>query len=130
MSSAPSHARGAAKSSQAPCVPATRRDLGAKTAKLSLKLWRWSREGFAAEAELLDAYGARCLDSRAQVRFALAGEGRMIDNLGTPTGSRVVLLANGRARITVQTNAAAVLPVSSPGLAPAFLNLDGGSNVA
>jgi len=53
------------------------------------------------QVELLDAAGVVCLDSAAHVRWAHAGDGRLLDNLGTAGGSRVVQLANGRARIDV-----------------------------
>jgi len=97
----------------------------AKPAKLALKLHSLTRETFTVEAELLDAAGVRCLDSRAQVRFALAGEGSLLDNLGTPTGSRVVQLYNGHARISVDTKSSAVISVSTQDLPPAFLTLAG-----
>jgi beta-galactosidase len=53
------------------------------------------------EAQLLDGKGILCADARQVVRFDLAGPGRLLDNVGTPGGSRKVELANGRARITV-----------------------------
>jgi beta-galactosidase len=51
------------------------------------------------QACLLDANGVRCLDARNVVRFGLTGDGRLLDNLGTSTGSRVVQLFNGVAQI-------------------------------
>jgi len=77
------------------------------------------------EAELVDAAGVRCLLSRAVVRFSVAGDGKLMDNLGTPDGSRVVQLANGRARITVKHAAAVVVGVASDAVAPAMLELKG-----
>jgi beta-galactosidase len=53
------------------------------------------------QIELLDAAGVVCLDAENFVRFGHAGDGRLIDNLGTVGGSRKVQLANGRARIDV-----------------------------
>ena len=75
------------------------------------------------EATLHDASGIRCLDSRAVVRFSVAGDGKLNDNLGTPTGSRVVQLYNGRAEITVSHNGAVTAGVQSTGITPAFLSL-------
>ena len=50
------------------------------------------------------------------MRFGLAGDGRLLDNLGTSTGSRAVQLYNGRARISVQlTGSKASVSVSSEG---------------
>ena len=74
-----------------------------KPARLALA--EVARDGSTAtiEATLLDADGVLCLDAKNSVRFSLAGSGRLIDNLGTSTGSRVVQLYNGRARITLAT---------------------------
>ncbi|MFM7205142.1 MAG: alginate lyase family protein [Planctomycetaceae bacterium] len=77
------------------------------------------------EARAFDKDGAACLDAANQVRFGLAGEGSLVDNLGTPDGSRVVQLANGRARIRVALDGRkAVAAVTSPGLKSAFLTID------
>ena len=58
------------------------------------------------------------------MRFDLAGDGRLIANLGTASGSRTVQLANGRARIRARLGAqAAVMGVSSAGLPTTFLEL-------
>jgi beta-galactosidase len=101
-----------------------------KPAKLALTLVHAGANQHTVEAELLDTAGIRCLDSRAQVRFALAGNGKLLDNLGTPTGSRVVQLYNGHARISVETASTAVISVSAQGIAPAFLTLAGGLNAS
>jgi beta-galactosidase len=62
-----------------------------------------------------------CLDARNLVRFSLAGSGRLIDNLGISTGSRVVQLYNGRARITLERNGSmSAAGVTSDGIVPAF----------
>ncbi len=75
------------------------------------------------EATLHDAHGVRCLDSRLAVRFSLAGEGILHDNLGTPTGSRVVQLYNGRATISLTHTAPVVAAVHAADVTPAFLPL-------
>ena len=72
----------------------------------------------------LDANNTRCLDARNFVRFELAGDGRLIDNLGTSTTARKVQLYNGRALISVQRQKGkSVVSVSSDGLPTVFLNL-------
>jgi len=53
------------------------------------------------QVELLDAAGVVCLDAADFVRFGHAGDGRLVDDLGTVGGSRKVQLANGRAQIDV-----------------------------
>lgn len=90
----------------------------------TLVLREASREPNAVtvEAVLKDADGITCLDARNVVRFGLAGDGRLVDNIGTPDGSRVVELANGRARITVRTqDGQSTVSVASKGLRTAFL---------
>lgn len=71
-------------------------------------------------ATLLDAHGVLCLDARDQVRFSVAGSGKLIDNQGTPGGSRVVQLCNGRAEISLRTEGACTVGVSAKGIADAF----------
>ena len=54
------------------------------------------------EVKLVDAKGVQCLDARNFVRFALAGDGELIDNLGTSATARKVQLYNGRAQIKIR----------------------------
>jgi beta-galactosidase len=77
------------------------------------------------EASLLDGTGVRCLDSRAFVRFSVAGDARLIDNLGTPTGSRMVQLYNGRAEISMELQGEVVASVTSKGVHAGFLKING-----
>ena len=76
------------------------------------------------EATLYDADGVLCLDARNVVHFSLAGAGRLIDNLGTSSGSRVVQMYNGRARISIERGSGpAAVAISSEGIAPAFVSI-------
>ncbi|WP_053375051.1 glycoside hydrolase family 2 TIM barrel-domain containing protein [Paenibacillus sp. FJAT-27812] len=54
------------------------------------------------EVEAFDSKDRFCPDAANFIRFSLAGEGRLIDNLGTARGSRYVQLANGRASIQAE----------------------------
>jgi beta-galactosidase len=74
-------------------------------------------------ATLVDEHGVPCLDARDVVRFSLAGPGRLLDNLGTPWGSRVVQLANGRAEITIESRGDCMAGVSAKGIPAAFCSL-------
>lgn len=56
------------------------------------------------EAQLVDDKGIRCLDSREFIYFDIAGDGKLIQNQGTVTGSRKIQARNGRAQILVQTH--------------------------
>jgi beta-galactosidase len=75
------------------------------------------------EARAVDARGVLCLDARSFVRFGVTGDGRLMDNLGTPSSARKVQLYNGRALISVEQKGPAVVSVAADGLPTAFLNL-------
>ncbi|HVG27909.1 MAG TPA: glycoside hydrolase family 2 TIM barrel-domain containing protein [Acidobacteriaceae bacterium] len=75
------------------------------------------------EALLLDTTGVPCLDARQVVHFSVAGEGQMLDNLGTVGGSRIVQLANGRASITVRAQGKCVVGIAAESIPSAFLHL-------
>ena len=53
------------------------------------------------EATVVDAGGRRALDYSGRVFFGYSGGGRLVADQGTPTGSRVIEAANGRAAIEV-----------------------------
>jgi beta-galactosidase len=91
-----------------------------------LQLREASREGevVLVEAAIVDGNGALCLDARHVVRFGLAGDGRLVDNLGTPDGSRVIELANGRARIRLlRQGGPSTVSVSAKGVPTTFLTV-------
>jgi beta-galactosidase len=92
-----------------------------KPAKLVLEELHPIDEVITVQAKLVDAKGVLCLDARNFVRFAVAGDGRLIDNLGTSTTARKVELYNGRAQISVNRQGKLVVSVSSEGLPTAFL---------
>ena len=75
-------------------------------------------------AQLVDEKNIPCLDAADWVSFGLAGEGRLIDDLGTSTGSRHVQAYNGRALIRVRTQQGrSVVSVKGGTLPTVFLNL-------
>lgn len=89
-----------------------------------LKLTEVSQgEGTAVvEARMLDKEDVPCLDCSSVVRFGIAGDGALIDNIGTSTGSRVVQMYNGVAQLGVRFTGAKVnVSVSSEGRKAAFL---------
>ena len=76
------------------------------------------------EARVFDKDGVNCLDAANVIRFGVAGDAQLLDNLGTSTGSRVVQLYNGRAQICLHfTGRKAVACVASDGLATEFLEV-------
>lgn len=93
-------------------------------AKLTLAELARDANSVTVEAKLFDAGNALCLDAKNVVRFSLAGPGRLIDNLGTSSGSRLVQMYNGRARISIDRRAgASTVAVASQGIAPVFLSI-------
>jgi beta-galactosidase len=94
-----------------------------KPAKLLLEELRIDGDVSVMEARVVDAKGVMCLDARNFVRFGLAGDGNLIDNLGTSTTARKVQLYNGRAEIKIRRNGRVVVSVSGEGLPTAFLNI-------
>jgi beta-galactosidase len=76
------------------------------------------------EAWLMDTGGILCVEARNAVRFELAGDGLLIDNLGTARGSRKVELCNGRAYINVNPRGGKnVVSISAARLPTAFINV-------
>jgi beta-galactosidase len=76
------------------------------------------------QVKLFDSKGIQCLDAVNWVNFSLAGDGELLDDLGTSSGSRKVQAYNGRAIISLKTNGGkSVVSVQSPGLQSVFLNL-------
>jgi beta-galactosidase len=79
----------------------------------------------AVEARLLDGNNATCLDARNRVWFGLTGDGTLLDDTGTSTGSRCVELYNGRAQISLARRAGtSVVSVHSKSLPSVFLTVD------
>ncbi|TDO22768.1 beta-galactosidase [Pedobacter duraquae] len=76
------------------------------------------------EVKALDNKNILCLDAINLVEFMLTGDGKLIDNQGTSSGSRKVQLYNGRAIIKVMTQGgSSVAAVKSAGFKTAFLDL-------
>ena len=72
--------------------------------RLDLKETARSNGIATVEAKVYDSNNVLCLDARKQVRFESNGDGTLLDNTGTVTGSRVVELGNGSAEILLKTN--------------------------
>ncbi|WP_207512438.1 glycoside hydrolase family 2 TIM barrel-domain containing protein [Longitalea luteola] len=76
------------------------------------------------QVKLLDNEGVLCLDASNWIRFSIAGDGKLIDNQGTSSGSNYVQAYNGRAIIRVKTNGGrSVVGVKSEGLKTVFREL-------
>ena len=75
------------------------------------------------EARMYDADGVLCLDCKKLVRFSVAGQGKLLDNLGTVGGSRLLQLSNGRAEISINCSGKCIVGIASSGLPSAFCNI-------
>jgi len=93
-------------------------------AKIQLKATAHSEGVVKVEVLLTDEAGIQCLDSKKYIRFSLAGDGSLIENQGTPGGSRLVQAINGTASILVRTNGGeSVVGVRSEGIETAFITV-------
>ncbi|MDR0795244.1 MAG: glycoside hydrolase family 2 protein, partial [Tannerella sp.] len=76
------------------------------------------------EAELQDDKGVVCLNSRNYFRFESAGDGTLVVNQGTSTGSKLVQAYNGRVRIKVLKNGSEnIVAIKSKGLNTVFVTV-------
>lgn len=80
------------------------------------------KEIITVEGRLYDANGVLCLSARNLVHFTLAGDGTLIDNRGTSTGSRVVQMYNGRTQISLSCTGNVTIGISSQRVETAFYN--------
>ncbi|ATP59136.1 glycoside hydrolase family 2 [Pedobacter ginsengisoli] len=96
----------------------------AKPAKMILEKLK-EKEGIATiQVKLMDDKGILCLDAASYITFGLTGEGSLIDNQGTSSGSRKVQLSNGHAVINVNLHGGkSVVSVKAVGIPSAFIEL-------
>lgn len=95
-----------------------------KPAKLQLEKTGEKNGVVTIQARLLDANNVPCLDAANWIRFNLAGDGELIDNLGTSSGASKVQAYNGRAIIKINTKGGkSVATAHVDGVPSAFLEL-------
>ncbi|TCD01589.1 glycoside hydrolase family 2 protein [Pedobacter psychroterrae] len=95
-----------------------------KRAKLVFEKLKEEDGVATVQVKLLDSNDVLCLDAEDFVSFGLIGEGKLIDNQGTSSGSRKVGVYNGRAIIRIKTNGGkSMVSVKSEGLPSTFLEL-------
>ena len=96
-----------------------------KPAEIKLLKHSETDDTITLKAEVFDKNGIKCLDARNVIRFELAGDGELIDNLGTSTTSRVVQLYNGHAYISVlKKKGSSIVSVSTKDIATQFYMAD------
>jgi beta-galactosidase len=93
-------------------------------AKLELKELSRAGDVVTLEVRVFDAKGVPCLDAAQLVSFGFTGDGKLLDNLGTASGSRKVQLANGRAKIRVHLAGPAAASVSAEGMKTVIFSLN------
>lgn len=93
-------------------------------ARMELKKIKETGEIATVEVTLNDKNGNFCADASNWVEFSQIGDGRLLDNLGTSTGSRKVQCYNGRAIISLENTGTNFIGVKSEGIPSAFLKLD------
>jgi beta-galactosidase len=96
-----------------------------KPATLKVEAIKREDEIVTIQVELLDDKNILCLDAMNWIRFDLAGDGELLDNLGTSTGARLVQAYNGRAIIRMKKNKGkSVVSVKSDTIPTVFLNIE------
>ncbi|TNJ45833.1 DUF4982 domain-containing protein [Tamlana fucoidanivorans] len=73
-----------------------------KARALTLGYEQLENGNYLVTATAVDADGLRCLDYEKRVYFQCLNGGEVMKSLGTPTGSEVIEMANGRASIEVK----------------------------
>jgi beta-galactosidase len=99
-------------------------DSWGKPAQLLVEKTAVHNDTVTVKVTLTDNRRAVCLDARDYISFSIAGDGTLIDDLGTSGGSRKVQLANGQAQISVRLNKQqSVVGAVVQGVPAAFINL-------
>jgi beta-galactosidase len=95
-----------------------------KPAKMILEKIKDEDGVLTLRVKLLDSENVTCLDAINLVEFSLTGDGQLLADQGTSTGSRKIQLYNGCAMVSVKMDSGrSVAAVKMQGLATAFLNL-------
>ena len=75
------------------------------------------------KVQIKDEKGIRCLDSQKEIEFQLLGEGKLIQNMGTSTGSRKIQASNGRASIKAIVKGYCVASAKVQGIPAGFISI-------
>ncbi|HEY8658463.1 MAG TPA: glycoside hydrolase family 2 TIM barrel-domain containing protein, partial [Hanamia sp.] len=95
-----------------------------KPAKATIEKIKEENDTATIVVKLFDDKNIQCLDAANWIRFGLAGDGELIDDLGTSSGSRDVQMYNGRAIIRVKMkNGKSVVSTKIDGVKTVFINL-------
>ena len=93
-------------------------------AKLVIEKIAQEGEIVTLQVKLLDKNNVQCLDAKNYIRFSISGDGSLIEDMGTSTGSSYVQAYNGRVIIKAKTNnGKSTVGVQSDKLETVFLEL-------
>lgn len=82
------------------------------------------QEGDLIHAQIVDAKGTPCLNATNWITFSIAGDGMLLQNQGTATGSRHIQAANGHANIRIKPfGKACTVSAQSPSLQTSIITL-------
>lgn len=95
-----------------------------KPALMKLEKTEEDKDYVTIQVTVFDAAGILCLDAKEFVNFSCSGDGKLIDNQGTSSGSRKVQFYNGRAQISLEKrNGKSVASAKSDGMETVFLEI-------
>lgn len=95
-----------------------------KEAKINVSITDINDNYIWVEAELRDENDVVCLNSAQYIYFESVGNGKLLKNLGTSTGSSKVQAYNGRAKIKFfKNNGKSVVAVKSEGLETVIMDI-------
>lgn len=93
-------------------------------ARLELSSERVDAETVRVFVSIVDKMGVKCLDSKDYIKYSVCGDGKLVDNQGTPDGSRYVQARNGFGSILVKTcGGSSIVGVSVDGVPTAFIRI-------
>jgi len=92
--------------------------------RLELHVVEQQNDTAIAQVYATDINKTKCLDAKNLIEFECIGDGHLIDNLGTSSGSRKIQLGNGQAHIKVKLNKGmSIVAVKSKDMNTEFIHL-------
>jgi len=93
--------------------------------RLNLQTQKSNTETVRVSVSACDERGVLCADASNFVRFGITGDAQLLDNRGTVSGSRLVQLTNGTARIFINLlGEKAMVSVRSDGMHTEFVTIE------
>ena len=94
-----------------------------KESSLQFRVLSQQGDSVWLETQFIDKNGIRCLDSKKYVEYEIAGDGELIQNQGTSTGSRKLQSFNGRTCIQVVRKGKCIVAAKSEDIPTSFIEL-------